>query len=161
MSNTDATKKVKVENHAFMQEVVRQFREKGRKSVTFVVYGVSMHPFLDSGRDKVILTPPQPPQTGQVVLAEIAPQRYALHRIIKIEGDTITMQGDGNPLWMTEKFTTDKIVGTATAFVRKGKTIGTGSRTWRYYSAAWHTLRPIRRYLLSFYRRIIKPLTSL
>ena len=150
----NTTRKVKVENHAFMQQITRQFRENGCKSVTFVVYGYSMHPFLHNGRDKVVLTPPEPPRTGQVVLAEVEPKRYALHRIIKIEGDTITMQGDGNPLWMTEQFTADKIIGTASAFIRKGRKISTQSRTWRYYSAFWHATRPLRRVLLSIYRRI-------
>lgn len=152
----EAIRKVHVENHAFMQQIRHQFAEQNCKSVTFVVYGISMHPFLDSGRDKVVLVPPTPPRTGQVVLAEIEPRRYALHRIIKIDGDTITMRGDGNPLWMTEQFTADKIVGTASAFIRKGKYVGTDSRTWRYYSAIWHAARPARRLLLIIYRRIIK-----
>ena len=156
MTKEEATRRVLVDNHAFMQQIAHQFRNNNCNSVTFVVYGISMHPFLDSGRDKVVLSPPLPPQIGQVVLAEISPKRYALHRIIKIEGNTITMRGDGNPLWMTEQFTADKIVGTATAFIRKGKRVSTTGRTWRYYSAFWHAARPARRLLLIIYRRIIK-----
>lgn len=148
-------KKIKVENHLFFTQISRMFREEGRKSVTFTVYGVSMHPFLGSGRDKVILVPPQAPQTGQVVLAEISPKVYALHRIIKIEGEKITMQGDGNPLHLTEEFTADKIVGTASGFIRKGKLVSTDSHLWRCYSATWKLAKPMRRYLLAFYRRII------
>lgn len=146
---------IKIDNHIFMQEVVRRFREEKRKSVTFTVYGISMHPFIGSGRDKVVLTPPTKPRVGQVVLAEVQPQRYALHRIIKIEGNTITMRGDGNPLTMVELFTTDKIVGTAEAFIRKGKYISTNSRQWRCYSTVWEACNPVRRWLLAFYRRII------
>ncbi len=148
-------KYLKVENHAFMQEVVRLFREEGRRSVTFTVYGRSMHPFLGDGRDKVVLVPPTEPEVGQVVLAEVYPQIYALHRIIKIEGEIITMQGDGNPNRLIETFSKDKIVGTATAFIRKGKRVSTNSRLWRNYSALWHALKPCRRWLLAFYRRII------
>ncbi len=147
-------KKIKIDNHLFFTEVSRKFRE-GCKSVTFTVYGVSMHPFLGSGRDKVVLVPPMPPQVGQVVLAEIAPATYALHRIIKIEGEKITMRGDGNYLSSTEEFTADKIVGTAEAFIRKGKHVSTNSRTWRWYSAVWEAAKPLRRLLLAFYRRII------
>ena len=138
-----------------MQEVVRLFREEGRKSVTFTVYGRSMHPFLGDGRDKVVLVPPTEPQVGQVILAEVLPQIYALHRIIKIDGDTIIMQGDGNPNWLTETFTKDKIVGTATAFIRKGKQVSTDSLIWKRYSAVWAFFKPVRRWLLAFYRRII------
>ena len=75
-------RQIRVKNHVFMQEVVRRFRQEGRKSVTFTVYGVSMHPFLGSGRDKVVLAPPAEPRVGQVVLAEVKPQRYVgeIHR---------------------------------------------------------------------------------
>lgn len=125
------------------------------KSVTFVVRGHSMNPFLVSGRDKVILTLPEKPSIGQVVLAEVKPQTYALHRIIKIEGDIITMRGDGNLLRQKETFTADKIVGTAQAFIRKGKKVRTNSHLWRYYSIVWSCLRPLRRLLLSFFRRHI------
>lgn len=148
-------KQIKVDNHTFMQEVARRFREEGRKSVTFTVYGTSMHPFLGNGRDKVVLTPPVKPRPGQVVLAEVMPKRYALHRIIKIDGDTITMRGDGNPLFMKEQFTTDKLVGTAEGFIRKGKYVSTSSKLWRFYSATWKLCTPARRLLLIIYRRII------
>ncbi|MBQ8542708.1 MAG: S24/S26 family peptidase [Bacteroidaceae bacterium] len=148
-------KQIKVDNHIFMQEVARSFREDKRKSVTFTVFGISMHPFLGSGRDKVVLTPPAKPKVGQVVLAEIMPQRYALHRIIKIEGNTITMRGDGNPLKMVEQFTTDKLVGTAEGFIRKGNYVSTSSRLWRCYSAVWQACNPLRRLLLIIYRRLI------
>lgn len=114
-----------------------------------------MNPFLVSGRDKVILTLPREPRTGQVVLAEIKPQIYALHRIIKIDGNKITMRGDGNLLSQKETFTADKIVGTAQAFIRKGKKVRLDSRKWRYYSIVWSILRPFRRLLLSFFRRHI------
>lgn len=150
-----ARKKIKIDNHRFFTEVSRKFKE-GCKSVTFTVYGVSMHPFLDSGRDKVVLVPPMQPQVGQVVLAEIKPATYALHRIIKIEEEKISMRGDGNYLSSIEEFTVDKIVGTATGFIRKGKHVSTDSRKWRWYSTAWELAKPMRRCLLAFYRRIIK-----
>lgn len=151
----DNGKHIKVDNHIFMQEITRQFCEEGRTSVTFTVYGNSMHPFLNSGRDKVVLVPPLPPRKGDVILAEILPRTYALHRVTEIAGDTVTMRGDGNYINSVERFTTDKIVGTATAFIRKGRYVSTNSFRWRAYSAVWQFLTPVRRYLLAFYRRII------
>ena len=50
---------IQVENHLLMQEITRMFNEKGKQSVTFVVRGYSMRPFLEDRRDKVILTPPR------------------------------------------------------------------------------------------------------
>ena len=46
----------RVNNHLFMQEITRAFNS-GKKSVTFVVRGFSMRPFLEDGRDKVIWLP--------------------------------------------------------------------------------------------------------
>lgn len=143
----------KVNNHVFMLEIKRLFKE-GKKSVTFVVRGFSMRPFLDDGRDKVVLVPPRTPKVGDVVLAEISEQRYALHRVIKIENGVYTMRGDGNPLSMKEQFTEEKIVGLAGGFIRKGKTVSVESRKWRYYSALWRFFTPLRRVLLAIYRRV-------
>lgn len=151
--NNGITQK-RVNNHLFMQEITRLFRDQGKKSVTFVVRGFSMRPFLEDGRDKVILAPPREPEIGDVVLAEVREQTYALHRVIKIEDGTYTMRGDGNPLRMTEEFTYEKIIGVADGFVRKGKTVSTDSRKWRWYSAIWNALKPLRRILLAIYRRI-------
>jgi hypothetical protein len=151
---SDKVVQKKVDNHLFMQEITRMFSKEGKKSVTFIVRGFSMRPFLDNGRDKVILVPPRVPRVGDVVLAEIAEKRYALHRVIKIENGIYTMRGDGNPLWMTEQFTYDKIVGTAQAFIRKGRKEEVTGLKWRCYSVIWKALTPIRRILLAIYRRI-------
>lgn len=147
-------KQKRVNNHLFMQEITRMFRQEGKKSVTFIVRGFSMRPFLEDGRDKVVLVPPREPKIGDVVLAEISEKRYALHRVIKVENGIYTMRGDGNPLRMTEQFTQDKIIGLADGFIRKGKFVSTDSRQWRCYSAVWNILKPLRRILLAIYRRI-------
>jgi hypothetical protein len=147
-------KQKRVNNHLFMQDITRMFRQEGKKSVTFIVRGFSMRPFLEDGRDKVVLSPPREPKIGDVVLAEISEKRYALHRVIKVENGIYTMRGDGNPLRMTEQFTQDKIIGLADGFIRKGKFVSTDSRQWRCYSAVWNILKPLRRILLAIYRRI-------
>ncbi len=151
--STAVTRKM-VNNHLFMQEIRRLFNEEGKKSVTFVVKGVSMHPFLESGRDKVVLVPPRNPRIGDVVLAEIMEKRYALHRVIAVKDGVYTMRGDGNPLSMKEQFTEEKIIGIAEAFIRKGKYVSTSGRKWRAYSFLWRLMKPIRRILLAIYRRI-------
>ena len=144
---------VQIENHMLMQEITRMFNELGKESVTFTVRGYSMRPFLEDCRDKVILTPPRKPHTDDVVLARIDEKRYAMHRVIKVEKDKYTMQGDGNPTYMKEVFCEADIIGIADAFIRKGKTVTTQSTTWRAYSAAWRILKPFRRILLAVYRR--------
>lgn len=126
-------------------------------TVTIIVRGVSMRPFIEHERDKVVLAPiTKPLAVGDVILAEYAPKRYALHRIIKLTADSITMQGDGNP-YQTETFPPQAVIGRATAFYRKGSStpLSVESRTWRIYSRIWMALTPIRRYLLGIHRRLI------
>lgn len=147
-------KGIRVNNHLFMEEIRRMFNEKGKSCVTFVVRGYSMRPFVEHERDKVILVPPRTPKVGDVVLAEIAAKRYALHRVIKIKDGIYTMQGDGNPTSLVEHFTEEKIVGMAHAFIRKGKVVPLTSRKWRIYSTVWRVLKPMRRLLLAVYRRL-------
>lgn len=151
MSNRQ--KQIKVNNHLLMQEITNLFKA-GKESVTFTVRGYSMRPFLEHERDKVVLVPPRTPHIGDVVLAEVSKERYALHRVIATDGKRYTMRGDGNPLKMKETFTEENIIGIAKAFIRKGKTVDTGSLLWKYYSAAWEFLKPSRRILLAIYRRI-------
>lgn len=118
------------------------------QTVTFSVRGRSMRPMIEGDRDSVVLTPCKGYiQVGDVILAEFQERRYALHRIIRVEGNLLTMRGDGN-LMGTETFTRDKVVGRAEAFIRKGKRLSMDSWKWRCYSALWPRLLPIRRYLL-------------
>lgn len=145
---------IQIDNHLLIQEITRMFNEMGKRSVTFVVRGYSMRPFLDDRRDKVILIPPCTPDIGDIVLARVGEKSYAIHRVIKIENGIYTMQGDGNPLYMKEEFTEADIIGVAQAFIRKGKTVTTDSLQWRAYSFIWKALKPFRRIILGVHRRV-------
>ena len=65
-------------------------------SVTFPVKGRSMLPFIIGGSESVILVQPGQPAVGDVVLAWVEGCRYVVHRIIRIDGDRVTLMGDGN-----------------------------------------------------------------
>ncbi len=125
-------------------------------SVTLPLRGYSMRPFLEDRRDKAILKKAETIDVGDVVLAEVAPQVYVLHRIMVINGNDITLQGDGN--LSTEKCKRKDIHGIAVGFIRKGRsaTDYTNGRKWRLYSAVWTWLLPIRRYLLFIHRQMLR-----
>ena len=113
-----------------------------------------MRPFLEHNRDKALLSKPTTIQKGDAVLAEISPGVFVLHRIIKIEGDDITLRGDGN--LAIEQCKRADVRGFVLGFYRKGRQTldKTNSVKWRVYSALWTGLFPLRRYLLAFYTRI-------
>ena len=154
-NNSQSVRHKEFANDVIIPEIARLLDEG--HSVTLTLRGVSMRPFLEDGRDKAILTKPSKPvRVGDVVLAEVSSRRYALHRIVKIEGSLVTMRGDGN--LATEQFDASKVLGIAHCFYRKGRKrpdYTTGWK-WRIYSALWTALLPVRRYLLFAYRISLK-----
>ena len=150
--NSTETNKVQFENAVFLPEIVKMLNEG--HTVTLTLRGNSMHPFLEDCRDKALFVKPTTIAVGDPVLAEIAPKHFVLHRIVRIDGDRYTLQGDGN--WRgVEHCTRADIIAKAVAFYRKGHAhpLRTDSRTWRCYSRLWVALRPVRRILLGLYRR--------
>lgn len=147
------TKTLQVPN-ALLFEKVKPYLAQG-KTITIKVRGRSMRVFIEGDRDLAVIAPPsvQLIKNGAVALAEVSPNHYVLHRIIKINGNHITLQGDGN-VGLIEHCQKEDIIGVVTAFYRKGRTKPdtiTGWK-WKIYSFLWLTLRPIRRYLLFIHR---------
>ena len=154
MSDTPkpTVRRIRMENSQLFPIVIGEL-EKGH-TAKINLKGYSMRPFLETERDSALLISPQSPKVGDPVLAEVAPKHYVLHRIIAIEGDAVTLLGDGN--LYPEHCTLADIKASVVGFYRKGRT--TMDRTdgwkWKTYSWIWMRLRPMRRYLLAFYRRI-------
>ena len=135
-----------------IEEAIRLVREG--VNVTLPVKGLSMLPFIIGDKDSVILRGPGGViDVGDVVLAWVDGCRYVVHRIIRIDGDHITLMGDGN--LTTEHCTLNDIKARVTHVVdAKDKTHYLYNR-WRMLGAkVWYWLRPIRRYLLAIYRRV-------
>lgn len=137
---------VQLENAAFLPHVTALISEG--HTITLPLRGRSMRPFLEDGRDKALLAAPTDIAVGDAVLAEILPGHYVLHRIIGIDGEKVTLRGDGN--LADEYCRLEDIRAKATGFYRKGRTKldSTNGLKWRLYSVVWTRLYPIRRYLL-------------
>lgn len=137
-----------------IQEAVRLVHDG--VSVTFPVKGRSMLPFIFGGRESVILQKPGSLQRGQVVLAQVGPDRYVVHRIIKIEPDRITLMGDGN-ICGTESCTPSNVLAIATHVVdEKGKRRTLESKGQMFKARVWFRIRPLRRIILAVLRRTCK-----
>lgn len=122
-------------------------------SVTLPVNGSSMLPFIIGGRDSVILQKPAAPRVGDVVLAWVDGRRYVVHRIIRIDGDGITLMGDGN-IVANEHCTASDIKALATHIVDDGGNVRyLYTRRRRWMGRLWRWFRPIRKYLLPVVKR--------
>lgn len=140
-------------DEVIIQEAVRLVKDG--VSVTFPVKGRSMLPFITGGRDSVILQKPDHLRVGLVVMAQIAPDSYVVHRIIKMEpdGGRITLMGDGN-IRGTESCMPADILACATHVVRSdGRRRPLDSRYKLLLARMWYLLRPLRRYLLAAMRK--------
>lgn len=143
-----------IPNEIFIPQI-KELIDEGM-TTTFRVRGYSMRLFLEDRRDKVLLAPcTEAPRRGDVILAEVSPKRYVLHRVIKVDGTHLTLKGDGN-VFGTEECDVNDIIGIAKGFYRKGRSVPdltTGTK-WKVYSFLWLRLTPLRRLILAFYRRI-------
>lgn len=123
-------------------------------TATIAVKGFSMRPFLEHQRDRVVLEAPGELAVGDAVLAEIEPDHYVLHRIIAIDGDHITLMGDGNTRG-TENCLRKNVAGVVTHYLRPKRTIPASDEKLRRRIRLWRKLLPVRRYLLFIYKAII------
>ena len=128
-------------------------------SVTLPVNGRSMLPFIIGGQESVILQKPEAVEVGDVVLAWVEDCRWVVHRIIRIDGNQVTLMGDGNIVGV-EHCTVSDVKARVTHVVdAKGKPHSIYNR-WRMLGVkVWFHLRPIRRYLLFIYR-VVKNIGS-
>jgi len=131
-------------NEIFIPEIARLVSDG--KQVQFTPTGVSMRPFIEGGVDNVTLAKPADLQVGDIVLAEIQPQHYVLHRIYAIEGDALTLMGDGN-LVGTEHCTRAQVLAKVIAIHSPKGRRKPLTRAW-----LWRHLKYARRILLKIYR---------
>lgn len=136
----------KVDNSILIPEMGRLLGEG--KDVRFTPTGVSMRPFIEGERDTVVLRRLDTVRVGDIVLATVSDNVYVLHRVIGIQDDVITLQGDGN-LSGTEQCRKEDIYGSVIQiFNSKGraKCLTRGK--------LWYHLRPCRKLLLKIYRHL-------
>ena len=147
----------KVSDEVIMSEAIRLVGEG--VSVTFPVKGRSMLPFIVGGRDSVILEKPTEIRKGDVVLAYVESEnredrRYVVHRIISLDGDRVTLMGDGN-LALHEYCNRGDVSAKVSLVVKpNGKKRSLDSFLFRFFAKVWFALLPFRRYLLWIYNKV-------
>ena len=149
---------MKIANDILIPELARLLAEG--KEVRFTPSGVSMRPFIEGDRDSVVLSPiVSRPRVGDILLvrienksqlstpkSQLSTPTYVLHRLIRIEGETFVLQGDGN-LMGEETCTREGLIGRVTAIESPS-----GRRKPLTRGRLWHFLFPLRRWLLKIYR---------
>lgn len=132
---------------------VRRLLAEGRQ-VSILARGDSMVPFIRGGIDKVVLCAPDSnPSENDILLCEIAPGKFVLHRLTGFDGEYLLLMGDGN-VRGTEKCTKDKVVAKAVRVITPdGTEVDCNSPSERRKARVWRRLLPLRRILLAVWRR--------
>ena len=146
-----------ISNDIFFAQVEALLNEG--QSVVIRVKGYSMRPFMRSDRTQVRIAPISDSERENLRVGDIVLFRYRgrhiLHRISRIEGNKITLAGDGNyRLW--EHCSHEDIVGIVTDVISyRGRSTSCSSRRWRLASALWLSLpQLLRRIILGVLVRI-------
>ena len=139
-----------IDDSVILSEAVRLVNEG--IEVTFPVNGRSMRPFIEGGRDSVVLVKPVDVKRLDVVLARTDDGRHVVHRVLSVDGGRVTLMGDGN-LCGRETCGVDGVLAKVTHVVRPGgKRIPLEMPRMRVAAKLWVTLLPFRRILLKLYR---------
>lgn len=132
-----------------MMESFDAFLAEGRE-VRFTPKGVSMRPFIEGGRDSVILRKNDVVEVGDIVLAKLKDGHFVLHRVIAKSGDNLTLMGDGN-LQGKESAKVCDVLGTAVGIVKPNGKIVKPKK-----GRLWLKVLPFRKCLLWIYRKKLK-----
>ena len=143
---------MRIANDILIPELARLLAEG--KEVRFTPSGVSMRPFIEGDKDSVILEPvTDMPRRGDAILADVETmcgrKTYVLHRLVRIDGDTFVLQGDGN-LTGEEYCKRADIIGRV-KYIESPK----GHRKPLTRGYVWYWLKPVRKWLLKIYRHSI------
>ena len=111
-----------VPNEVFFSHILEEI--EARRAVRIPVKGNSMLPFIRPLTDQVELSEltGQSVTKGNIVLARTNGSNYVVHRIEKVEGEVVTLRGDGN-LSVRERCDKGNVVAEVTAVYKKGRKI--------------------------------------
>ena len=140
----------RVDDAVILAEAIRLVGEG--LEVTFPVNGRSMRPFIEGGRDSVVLVKPENLECGDIVLAKTLDGRHVIHRIMEFAGELVTLMGDGNLLGR-ETCNCKEIYAKVTHVVTpNGKKILLYTPFRHFVQKLWVKVLPVRKYLLKLYR---------
>ena len=168
-------KQISVPNAELFSEAGRLLSEG--KEVTILARGNSMLPFIRGGVDKVTLASvpaavrlggggvpgtqggegfqeaPSGIAPGDILLCEISPGHFVLHRLVRIDGERLTLMGDGN-LRGVERCSRAHVIARAVRIIRPdGSSADCCSLSELRKARLWRRLLPLRRILLAVWRR--------
>ena len=140
-----------------LEEYRQLLQNEEIESLPLIISGNSMSPFLIHGRDTVYLSRlTRPAKRGDVLLYQRDNGAYILHRVYKIEGNTLTMVGDAQVI-LERGIRPEQVIAVMTSALRKGKRQAPGCFWWDFFEKVWIRMLPLRRLVRAAYTLLTKP----
>ena len=121
------------------------------------VTGNSMWPMLAGGRDMVRLSRlDRRVRPGDVVLYQRADGSHVLHRVIRAGSSGGCVCCGDHQWWLEKGLRRDQMIGIATEYVRKGKTLTNRNLLYKFYRMTWTWLLRYRKYFFALRSKLAK-----
>ena len=135
--------------------VLKELVEEG-KSVSMLIAGSSMEPFLCHYRDTIFFEKPKREiRKGDMVFYQRESGQYVMHRVCRVKDDGYYMVGD-NQTEIEGPLKREQIFALITQVRRKGKMMGPGDFWWEFFAKVWLRLLPVRKPISHLYARLTK-----
>ena len=142
-----------------LEEYRELLKDENVEALPLVISGNSMSPFLIHGRDTIYLSRlTRPVKRGDVLLYQRNNGAYILHRVFKIENDSLIMVGDAQTE-LESGIRPDQVIAIMSSAEHKGKKQAPGSFWWEFFEKVWIRmvpLRPIVRKVYTAVSRLLK-----
>ena len=120
-----------------LMPVIEVALKRGQR-VRMTVAGGSMRPFMRGGDIVELERVDSPPLVGDVLLVRSgsAPERYVLHRVVRVEGGGFFIRGDAQTV-SEGPFALEDVLGRVIRRHAKGRVHRFDSGFWHYLGRAW------------------------
>lgn len=134
--------------------VLRELVEQGH-SVSMMVSGSSMNPFLCHHRDVIYFEKPDRAlKAGDMVFYRRENGQYVMHRIVRAgKNGEFDLIGDAQTS-IEHGVKRDQIFALVTKVKRKGQEIVPGDFRWFFFARIWPLLIPFRRPIMAGYAKV-------
>lgn len=117
--------------------ILKELTEQG-KSVSMLIAGSSMSPFLIHERDYIYFEKPKRPlKKGDMVFYQRRSGQYVMHRICKVRKDGLYDIIGDNQMVIEPGISRDQIFALITKVKRKGKMLEPGDFWWEFFAKVW------------------------
>ena len=144
------SKTVTVDAQLLGQTIAQVAAEGG--SFVLTITGNSMRPWLKPGVDRVRLVKAGTVREGDVVFFRRLTGEYVLHRVIRVDGETLTVNGDSQD-W-TERITREQVLAVTEAFYHGNRWYDADSLRHRLLAALWPATRKLRPTLIHLKQKL-------